>query len=146
MLAAIAAVCDVRLKRVRNIAVHWAKITDWAETDDKPELFWPTIKRVLTRIGHADVYDLLAMPYMNPPPTSSRGKELPDDITDFPVIGRGVVIVQGGCWGTHIMPWENGFAFDPNVPSVPITLTHIRDCGASVLRITQIDPLPRKDR
>jgi hypothetical protein len=138
LLATIAALTDTRLKRVRNIALHWGKVRQWSDMAGHPE-FWPTIKHVLRRLDREEWWPYMQH-YMPVGEHVNRevAEDIPVDSVDFPD-GRGMVTVrQPLAKHGHAMPWENGLAFDPQT-GLPHTLACLRVMGFDIVRIVRFN-------
>lgn len=151
LLATIADLTKTPMAQVRATALaysgksHWDEIyehiTNRGQIDD---FFWKVAFYL------CDVYDptkKLAHAIIKAAGTTQQMRDactaatlLDSSITELPAKGRGVIVLLH-VWGRgHIVPWEDGLAYDPNLPGVGDTLDWLkfRYIGFYIHGITQV--------
>lgn len=114
VLATIAALAEVSLQEVREVACAAMGVSEWSEivTPARVDRF---IKGVRAAVRHFQVRGIPSTHYL-------VAGDQPRIKQTLPKKGRGSIIVQSGGHGSHIAPFEDGLVYNPTEPDYPQTL------------------------
>lgn len=111
MLATLAALAEVPLSEVRELACTVAEKKTWAEfcaaviSQGDVAVYWQVVNYLIR-------YYNLPLNLVNLESNNIYMGE--GDFDRVPATGRGTILVALGGGSYHIMPWENGKVYDPN--------------------------------
>ena len=129
MLAVIADLTGAPLSQVRATALAYSQKRTWAEVCDIPganlsSLWWKTVFYLCDcfdttkKLAHTLVQ---ASTVRREEATQCAATALPIDILELPLKGKGVIVMVAAHDPStgHIVPWEDGLAYDSNIPNNP---------------------------